>query len=224
MKTLYSALLASTVAICCLTVQANANTVTIASQNSTDFTVGTLPADQPQVLLVPSSGGDTVFNSIAGSSSGTDRSPFENQATDGSGAGDWALRHYDAVQGGSQGYVNVALSNTMTMLWGSPDTYNTISFCTGAGGAGSCTVGAYVAGVLPVTFGHDLITFTTDFTFSSILFATGQNALEFADVSTSFTQAGSTPLPAALPLFAGGLGVMGLLARRRKRKFSAVTA
>jgi hypothetical protein len=29
---------------------------------------------------------------------------------------------------------------------------------------------------------------------------------------------GSTPLPAALPLFAGGLGVIGLLARRRKRK------
>ena len=28
----------------------------------------------------------------------------------------------------------------------------------------------------------------------------------------------ATPLPAALPLFAGGLGVMGLLARRRKRK------
>jgi hypothetical protein len=28
----------------------------------------------------------------------------------------------------------------------------------------------------------------------------------------------STPLPAALPLFAGGLGVMGLLARRRKQK------
>jgi hypothetical protein len=27
-----------------------------------------------------------------------------------------------------------------------------------------------------------------------------------------------TPIPAALPLFAGGLGVMGLLARRRKRK------
>jgi hypothetical protein len=28
----------------------------------------------------------------------------------------------------------------------------------------------------------------------------------------------ATPLPAALPLFAGGLGVIGLLARRRKRK------
>ena len=28
----------------------------------------------------------------------------------------------------------------------------------------------------------------------------------------------ATPLPAALPMFAGGLGVVGLLARRRKRK------
>jgi hypothetical protein len=33
-----------------------------------------------------------------------------------------------------------------------------------------------------------------------------------------------TPLPAALPLFAGGLGVMGLLARRRKRKAATVAA
>jgi hypothetical protein len=30
----------------------------------------------------------------------------------------------------------------------------------------------------------------------------------------------TTPLPAALPLFAGGLGVIGLLARRRKQKFA----
>jgi len=34
----------------------------------------------------------------------------------------------------------------------------------------------------------------------------------------------STPLPAALPLFASGLGVMGFLARRRKRKSAAEIA
>jgi hypothetical protein len=34
----------------------------------------------------------------------------------------------------------------------------------------------------------------------------------------------NTPLPAALPMFAGGLGVMGLLARRRKRKAAAALA
>lgn len=32
----------------------------------------------------------------------------------------------------------------------------------------------------------------------------------------------TTPLPAALPLFAGGLGMIGLLARRRKQKNAAV--
>ena len=37
--------------------------------------------------------------------------------------------------------------------------------------------------------------------------------LFFDDVSVN-----QTPLPAALPLFTGGLGVIGLLARRRKRK------
>jgi hypothetical protein len=34
----------------------------------------------------------------------------------------------------------------------------------------------------------------------------------------------STPLPAALPLFASGLGVMGFLAKRRKRKSAAAIA
>ncbi len=42
-------------------------------------------------------------------------------------------------------------------------------------------------------------------------FSNGQEVWAFSDVE-------ATPLPAALPLFAGGLGVMGLLARRRTRK------
>lgn len=38
------------------------------------------------------------------------------------------------------------------------------------------------------------------------------------------TASSATPLPAALPLFATGLGVMGFLAKRRKRKGAAPTA
>ena len=43
-------------------------------------------------------------------------------------------------------------------------------------------------------------------------------------VTLGSTDLQGTPLPAALPLFAGGLGVMGLLARRRKRKGAALAA
>ena len=41
------------------------------------------------------------------------------------------------------------------------------------------------------------------------------------DTGGTGTTNGSTPLPAALPLFAGGLGVLGLLGWRRKRKAQA---
>jgi hypothetical protein len=43
-------------------------------------------------------------------------------------------------------------------------------------------------------------------------------------VTLPSTALNGTPLPAALPLFAGGLGVMGLLAGRRKRKNATAVA
>jgi hypothetical protein len=48
--------------------------------------------------------------------------------------------------------------------------------------------------------------------------------LSFVLDDLSFTGSAATPVPAALPLFASGLGVMGLLARRRLRKVAADTA
>jgi hypothetical protein len=45
-----------------------------------------------------------------------------------------------------------------------------------------------------------------------------------ASGSVSVTAVAATPLPAALPLFAGGLGVMGFFANRRKRKNAAAIA
>jgi hypothetical protein len=48
----------------------------------------------------------------------------------------------------------------------------------------------------------------------------------YADQDFSFTpiQSGTTPLPAALPLFATGLGSIGLLGWRRNRKSAALAA
>jgi hypothetical protein len=53
----------------------------------------------------------------------------------------------------------------------------------------------------------------------------GCNNCYFGQIATLSTpDVSATPIPAALPLFASGLGAMGFLAKRRKRKNSAATA
>jgi hypothetical protein len=70
------------------------------------------------------------------------------------------------------------------------------------------------------TFVFDGITSTT--AFSSITLRSEDTAVgSFNIPEIEFVAA--TPLPAALPLFAGGLGVMGWLSRRRKRSDAAVS-
>jgi hypothetical protein len=50
---------------------------------------------------------------------------------------------------------------------------------------------------------------------------TGYTELAVLDLTVGNEAPTATPLPAALPLFAGGLGLIGLLARRRKQKQAA---
>jgi hypothetical protein len=49
----------------------------------------------------------------------------------------------------------------------------------------------------------------------------GPDTFEFPQTPVQVATLSSTPLPSALPLFATGLGALGLLARRRKRKNTA---
>jgi hypothetical protein len=53
---------------------------------------------------------------------------------------------------------------------------------------------------------------------ASDTYTTSAGNLVFGNITALNFQATVTPLPAALPLFAGGLGLMGLIADRRKRK------
>jgi hypothetical protein len=90
---------------------------------------------------------------------------------------------------------------------------------------------AYVPGQ---AFGHSIWqAFSQDFTATSAL-----TLLTFIDTRGAFnagiyldevsvelvSPGGATPLPAALPLFASGLGALGLLDWRRKRKNAAIAA
>jgi hypothetical protein len=62
---------------------------------------------------------------------------------------------------------------------------------------------------------------TGNFCDINVVNRTNQWALDILNVASA-DAAGATPLPAALPLFAGGLGALGLLGWRRKRKAAAL--
>jgi fibro-slime domain-containing protein len=76
--------------------------------------------------------------------------------------------------------------------------------------AGTCTSSTLTAG------DHSLELFYADIENTAA-------ALTF-DVTTEGVTGAPTPLPGALPLFAGGLGFVGLVTRRRKRKIAAIAA
>lgn len=122
------------------------------------------------------------------------------------------------VGAGTATYDIAGGSTNFSLLWGSPDTYNSIKFCTGLDGGGTCvTISPTVGGTFSATSsGYDLIDFTSDVAFNSVILAdSGQAAFEWSNVTV-------TPLPAALPLFAGGLGLLGFLGRKKRR--AAVSA
>jgi hypothetical protein len=91
-----------------------------------------------------------------------------------------------------------------------PVIHGPAAFCGSGGPNSSCSFTA-VWVVVGVTLCSDCGDFVIDNNYA--IFAPGQDVI-----------VGSTPLPAALSLFAGGLGVVGLFARRRKRKAAAALA
>jgi hypothetical protein len=127
-----------------------------------------------------------------------------------------------------------APANDFSLLWGSPNSDNTITLYSGANGTGSVVAtvdfvdgtGFYVDGVLSTQpFGPNITdpgyieTILTSTLFDSAVLTSDIGGFEVADVSASLT-----PLPATLPLFATGFAGLGLLGWRRKRKNASALA
>jgi hypothetical protein len=122
-------------------------------------------------------------------------------------------------------------SNSFTLLWGSPDPYNQIAFYTGPNGTGSLI--DVIGGNTTNYNGSNLACFAnscTDTRFDLVTFAVASpgniGSVLLTDAGAAFEYGldetpdpvAASPLPTGLPLFATGLGALGLLGWRGKRK------
>jgi hypothetical protein len=196
-----------------------ANAATLAVTWTNDTTTFPTTAFNPAPNSV--SGTGTFTNSAMGSIGSQQQSPWTGSATPGAtySCVDCAMTP-PGTGPETVTYNNTAGTTTFSILWGTPDSYNNLELIGSLGDTFNITGStlAASAGIQPST-SFDWVTFTiTGETLASVqLSDNGTAAFEYADVTF-------TPLPAALPLFAGGLGMIGLLGRRRKRKGAAIPA
>lgn len=112
--------------------------------------------------------------------------------------------------------VTLHLTGDMTyfgLLWGTVDSYNTISFYDGETLVGSFTG----SDVLPDTVDTNAVVYANFWahggTFDTVVFTSTSNSFEFDNVRVA-----ATPLPAALGLFGSAIVGMGALGLRRRRQ------
>jgi hypothetical protein len=219
------AVLAANVAMmCAFSHNANALTVTY-SQDDADYTTSTLP----KTSFNPTPAFSFLTNThVTGEVPGTYRSPFENASGTSGGtllsdggygiggsSGPWSKLQYTSIQGGGEAIYDFAPSDDLSLLWGSPDAYNTITFWSGLNGTGTKLYTITGSALEIETFGHDLVNFMfSGEDFDSVVLSSTANAFEFADLSASYI---ATPLPGSLSFLAGGLCVIFLVGRRKNR-------
>jgi hypothetical protein len=233
MKTriLSAALLAGAVAFL-VSAQANAAvTVSVEVVNpGTAYPTFSSPTSNP---LADSTTGSVLQNTI-GSVPNGNRSPFDDTAGNPTAAS--AVNAYTAVQAAGSATYNIgtlAPGNPgavgITFLWGSPDYFNKVEFFNGAVSLGSVSSLNLTnpngnPPQNPAT-GQSWVVLLAGGAWTSVVFSSSINAFEFTSLFAACGPEGAicapppgVPLPAALPLFAGGLGFLGFLARRKKQK------
>lgn len=153
-----------------------------------------------------------VVENVNTSIGGTRLSPWTGSTVNSGGL-------FSSVPGGNTAtYQFTQVQKALSFIWGSPDTYNTLTLTLGGDLVaqvipGGTPTGPGVSGNAPLAPQSGAWLFTADNTrFDGVSFFSGANAFEIANFQTT-----PIPLPAAGWLLLTALGGVGLMSRRRKQ-------
>ena len=156
-----------------------------------------LPAD---VFTPPTTSTGTLVG-VTGSVTNVYASPFGDDTSP-----------YVSVEAGGSAFYSIA-GSALSFVFGSPDSYNTISFLNTGGVFDTFTT----AGTSLSSLNNYFVTIKPTAAFTGVEFSSSINALEFSNVS-------AVPLPAAAPMFGAALLALAGLGYVAKRKKAATAA
>lgn len=198
---------------------ANASSVSIATQ---------LFSGQAPILLpiLADSSTPTYTPIINGSVSDVNLSPYAFNSSPADQNAPYSVLSPGGDPAPSSATYGVSGAGSFTILWGSPDSYNTADFYASTDGSGPA-IGSFAGSDLACygTTCHqtlwDLVTFSLSGIGSVVLRDDGTAAFEYALAPVS--RSSTTPLPAAVWLFGSVViaGAAGTSRMRRRRKVAA---